>query len=69
MACLTSHKIADSGHTLGYRIRKPVVSEMESTTAPNDIVLFNYPSSPFGKRISWYLQLRKIGFALCVSMN
>ncbi|KAF2438467.1 hypothetical protein P171DRAFT_331058, partial [Karstenula rhodostoma CBS 690.94] len=37
---------------------------MGSTVAPNDIVLFNYPSSPFGRRISWYLQLRTIGYAL-----
>ncbi|KAK7192040.1 hypothetical protein DPSP01_003907 [Paraphaeosphaeria sporulosa] len=37
---------------------------MGSTVVPNDIVLFNYPSSPFGRRIQWYLQLRAIEYAL-----
>jgi len=42
---------------------------MGSPSAPNGIVLFSYPSSPFGKRVSWYLQLRGIGYAICVSIS
>ncbi|KAF2646265.1 glutathione S-transferase [Massarina eburnea CBS 473.64] len=37
----------------------------ERPTAPNGIILFNYPVSPFGRRVSWYLALRGIGYALC----
>ena len=42
---------------------------MDSPSAPNGIVLFSYPSSPFGKRVSWYLQLRGIGHGFCVSIS
>jgi hypothetical protein len=35
-------------------------------SAPNDIILYNYASSPFGRRISDYLALRGIEYALCV---
>jgi hypothetical protein len=42
------------------------VSKMSSKTAPNGIVLYNYDSSPYGKRVSAYLALRGIDYALCV---
>jgi glutathione S-transferase len=35
-------------------------------SAPNDIILYNYAFSPYGKRISDYLALRGIDYALCV---
>jgi hypothetical protein len=34
--------------------------------ASNDIILYNYAFSPFGKRITAYLALRGIEYALCV---
>ncbi|KAF2179380.1 hypothetical protein K469DRAFT_694078 [Zopfia rhizophila CBS 207.26] len=34
--------------------------------APNDVVLFHYPFSPYARRIIWYLQLRGIGYAQCI---
>lgn len=37
-----------------------------ATTAPNNIVLYNYDFSPFGKRITAYLALRNIDYAICV---
>ncbi|KAH7410101.1 hypothetical protein DE146DRAFT_338606 [Phaeosphaeria sp. MPI-PUGE-AT-0046c] len=36
-----------------------------STAAPNDIVLYNYDFSPYGKRITAYLALRGIDYAIC----
>ncbi|KAH7081390.1 hypothetical protein BKA63DRAFT_207414 [Paraphoma chrysanthemicola] len=33
--------------------------------APNDIILYNYAFSPYGKRVSAYLALRGIDYALC----
>lgn len=42
---------------------------MGSTAPPNGIVLFSYASSPFGKRVSDYLQLRGIEYTLCVSVD
>lgn len=33
--------------------------------APNNVVLYNYDFSPFGKRISTYLALRGIQYAVC----
>ncbi|KAF1945713.1 hypothetical protein EJ02DRAFT_500660 [Clathrospora elynae] len=38
---------------------------MASPTAPNNIVLYNYEFSPFGKRITTYLALRGIDYAVC----
>ncbi|KAF2134786.1 hypothetical protein P153DRAFT_329485 [Dothidotthia symphoricarpi CBS 119687] len=38
---------------------------MASQRASNDIVLYNYAFSPFGKRVSTYLALRGIDYALC----
>lgn len=40
-----------------------------STSAPNNIVLYNYDFSPYGKRISAYLALRGIDYAICVSIS
>lgn len=42
--------------------------EMESPSAapPNGIVLFTYPLSAFGRRVTYYLQLRGIAYAYCV---
>jgi len=34
--------------------------------APNGIVLYNYGFSPFGKRVSGYLALRGLEYAVCV---
>jgi hypothetical protein len=39
---------------------------MRPQTAPNDIILYNYEFSPFGKRITTYLALRGIAYAICV---
>lgn len=38
-------------------------------SAPNDIVLFWYSASPYGRRVQWYLTLRNIAFAECVSLS
>ncbi|KAF2030913.1 hypothetical protein EK21DRAFT_100055 [Setomelanomma holmii] len=38
---------------------------MAPQTVPNDIILYNYGFSPFGKRVSAYLALRGINYALC----
>jgi glutathione S-transferase len=35
-------------------------------SVPNNIILYNYAFSPFGRRISAYLALRGIDYALCV---
>ncbi|KAL6718811.1 hypothetical protein ACLMJK_003045 [Lecanora helva] len=35
-------------------------------TAPNDIVFFHYPFSPFARRVIWYLALRGIDYAQCL---
>jgi hypothetical protein len=37
-------------------------------SVPNNIILYNYASSPFGRRISDYLALRGIDYALCVRL-
>ncbi|KAF2197356.1 glutathione S-transferase [Delitschia confertaspora ATCC 74209] len=34
--------------------------------APNGIVLFHYPFSPYARRVTWYLQLRGIAYAQCI---
>lgn len=36
---------------------------------PNDLTLFHYTYSPYARRIVWYLQLRGIQYAQCVSSN
>nr|POF07145.1 dolichyl-diphosphooligosaccharide--protein glycosyltransferase subunit wbp1 [Quercus suber] len=33
---------------------------------PNGIVFFHYPSSPYARRVCWYLALRNISYAECV---
>jgi glutathione S-transferase len=33
---------------------------------PNDIILYWYPYSPYGRRVSWYLTLRGIHHASCI---
>jgi hypothetical protein len=38
------------------------------TSAPNNIILYSYAFSPFGKRVSAYLALRGIEYALCVRL-
>ncbi|KAJ9645675.1 hypothetical protein H2199_002714 [Coniosporium tulheliwenetii] len=35
-------------------------------SAPNDIILFHYPFSPYARRITWYFTLRGIEYAQCV---
>lgn len=42
---------------------------MADTKAPNDIVFWQYPFSPYARRITWYLALRKIPHAQCVSLH
>jgi len=37
-----------------------------SPTAPNSIILFHYPFSPYARRIVFYLQLRQIPYAQCL---
>jgi len=37
-----------------------------ASSAPNNIVHFHYPFSPYARRIIWYLQLRGIAHAQCV---
>jgi glutathione S-transferase len=39
---------------------------MKALSAPNDIILYNYEFSPFGKRITTYLAVRGIDYAICV---
>ncbi|KAF2086351.1 glutathione S-transferase [Saccharata proteae CBS 121410] len=39
------------------------------SSAPNDIVLFHYPFSPYARRVIWYLQLRGIAYAQCASLS
>ncbi|SMY22416.1 unnamed protein product [Zymoseptoria tritici ST99CH_1A5] len=39
---------------------------MSSIQVPNEIVLFWYPSSPYGRRMTWYLALRSIPYAECI---
>ncbi|GAB7359617.1 hypothetical protein MBLNU230_g6800t1 [Neophaeotheca triangularis] len=39
---------------------------MSDTKAPNDIVFWQYPFSPYARRIIWYLALRKIPHAQCI---
>lgn len=36
--------------------------------APNSIVLFHYPTSPIARRVVWYLKLRGLDYAECVSL-
>ncbi|KAL2353056.1 glutathione S-transferase [Cryomyces antarcticus] len=35
-------------------------------SAPNDIILFHYPFSPYARRITWYLAFRGIEYAQCL---
>jgi len=35
-------------------------------SAPNDLILFHYPFSPYARRISWYLALRGVSHAQCL---
>jgi hypothetical protein len=39
---------------------------MANREAPNGIVLWHYPFSPFARRMVWYLQLRGLEYAECV---
>lgn len=36
------------------------------TAAPNGIIHFQYPFSPYARRVIWYLQLRGIAHVNCV---
>ncbi|KAH4959249.1 hypothetical protein HBI81_192100 [Parastagonospora nodorum] len=38
---------------------------MSATKPPNDIILYTYAFSPFGKRVAAYLALRGVGYGLC----
>ncbi|MCJ1372103.1 hypothetical protein MMC20_003324 [Loxospora ochrophaea] len=33
---------------------------------PSDIILYHYPFSPYARRITWYLALRRIPYAQCL---
>jgi hypothetical protein len=46
-----------------------VTTMSDTPTAPNNIVLYWYPASPYGRRVTWYLALRKIKYAECVRSN
>merc|ERR1712113_664642 len=39
---------------------------MPAQAAPNGIILFHYPQSPYGRRVRWYLALRGIAYAECI---
>ncbi|KAI7182669.1 hypothetical protein KC352_g23115 [Hortaea werneckii] len=39
---------------------------MSAQAAPNGIILFHYPQSPYGRRVRWYLALRGIAYAECI---
>ncbi|KAI7541100.1 hypothetical protein KC331_g8780 [Hortaea werneckii] len=39
---------------------------MAAQAAPNGIILFHYPQSPYGRRVRWYLALRGIAYAECI---
>jgi hypothetical protein len=41
---------------------------MSATKPPNDIILYTYAFSPFGKRVSAYLALRGVEYGLCVGL-
>lgn len=40
---------------------------MPEVKVPNDIIVFQYPFSPYARRVLWYLELRGIPYAQCVS--
>lgn len=42
---------------------------MSATQPPNDIILYTYAFSPFGKRVAAYLALRGVGYGLCVGRS
>ena len=43
------------------------MTDTKAQEAPNGIVLWHYPFSPFARRVVWYLTLRGIEYAECVS--
>ncbi|KAK7511890.1 glutathione S-transferase [Phyllosticta citriasiana] len=34
--------------------------------APNGLIIYHYPFSPYARRVIWYLQLRGLGYAECM---
>ncbi|KAJ9625033.1 hypothetical protein H2203_004985 [Taxawa tesnikishii (nom. ined.)] len=40
---------------------------MPEVKVPNDIIVFQYPFSPYARRVLWYLELRGIPYAQCVN--